>query len=149
LDSDFQGLKKVLHSRDLALLQRSLHNINRLERLLDRLGYRSIDPGSLSDIQQLSLFLGTKKFVGLDGSQWYLAPLTDIGSSATIIGHDLAIDSRGRSWAIGEAAGRSPDWFLGVRDFPVPGYGQTVYQQNYSLSEESWDQLEHHLISVE
>ena len=149
LDSDFQGVRKVYLSRDLALLQRSLHNITRLEDLLQRLGYQSIDPGSLTGIEQLSLFVGKKDFVGLDGSQWFLAPLTDVGSTTSIIGHDLATDSRGRSWAIGEASGRSPNWFLGVRDFPVPGYGETIYHQNYSLSADTWEQLEHHLSSVE
>ena len=141
-DAELRASPKVYLSRENALQHRGLRDTTRLEVTLSKAGYLMVDPGHLTNLQQLSIFVGQKTFVGIDGSQWFLAALADPGTSAIIIGHDLSHDSRGRSWAIAESAERPPDWVLGVRDLPMPGYGEMIYHQSFSLPPNGWTVLE-------
>ena len=142
---NFEIGDKVFLDRSQGMQNRELHKIKNLYKLMEKNRIPVIDPGDLTNIEQLKLFTDKKSLVGLDGSQWFLGGFLPHGSSATIIGHDLATDSRGRSWTIESATGKSPQWFLGLRDLPLPGYGESIYHQSFSLDAVSWKILEEHL----
>ncbi len=138
----FDDVESVYLRRSGALNIRSLHQAERLEATAHAAGFTAIDPGELSNEEQLSLFMAQRNFVGIDGSQWFLAGLSSPRSESLILGHDLSTDSRGRSWIIEDAAGQAPHWVIGLRDFPMAGYGEKIYHQPFRLSAEGWESVE-------
>lgn len=128
---EFEDARVVCLRRKLARYRRG-RNEERLAELAANWGWLEVEPAELDPASQLMLFSARREFVGAMGSQWFMPLIAPEGSSALALGHDQASDWSGWNWTFSVQSGEVASWAVGFRDFPLPGYSDELYHQDFS-----------------
>ena len=112
-----------------------------LSDLAEKKNYFAIDPGSLTPVEQLSLFLNANQIMGQTGSGMYLTVLAEEGSKSLFVGSDFSHDWSGLAHAITETTNAKPGFILGSRDFIARGFSERLYHQDFELSLNAYSKL--------
>jgi hypothetical protein len=133
--------ERVYLDRSLASYRVS-RNAARLRETAASHGFKVIDPGELTPLEQLQMFLSAKAIWGQTGSGLFLTPLAPGGCSIMMVGSDFSHDWAGLAVAIEATTLKKPEFVLGARDFIATGFSEKLYHQDFTLSEEAWTQIE-------
>ena len=128
--------KKVMLDRQLSNYRKS-RNTDLLRQIAIDSSYLIVDPGSLGPEDQLHLFRDAVSFFGQSGSGWFLVPSNEQSANSIMVGHEQSGDWRGLAWVISKMLNFELGFVLGKRDFPIPGYSEILYHQDFHLSEQA------------
>ncbi len=126
---------------------RPSRNAATLRELAHRNKYFSVDPGSLSTIDQLSLFVGAERIFGQTGSGLYLTQASQMYSRSLFVGSDFSHDWAGLAYSCQASTKGSVKFVLGQRDYVGVGFSERLYHQDFSLSDTAFQKIEEFLSS--
>lgn len=129
--------QRIYLDRSLASYRTS-RNAERMRSIAERAGFKVVDPGGLSPVEQLTMFLEAGAVWGQTGSGFFLTPLAAEGCSVMMVGSDFSQDWAGLALVVQRNTLNAPVFVLGERDFVAPGFSERLYHQDFTLSEEAW-----------
>jgi hypothetical protein len=120
---------------------RASSNSELYSKLAEENGFFSVDPGSLTSLEQLFLFSGSSRLFGQSGSGFYLATVAKPNSESLLVGSDFSHDWAGLAYAYKCCTGGDMNFVLGKRDIVGSGFSELMYQQDFTLSHEAVERI--------